>query len=609
MASQSSIDAATADLYARMFREGIASGRIDKWSELAPVGEVASVELERRWCTLEGEYRPTGHFETHPNFERRLFLEPRRAANLREGTRYRVEGVVGNCPIGGAGSEGRTIIAYAIEALTASAARDFGTRTIHARRAEGVASSTDPGFSPFDALIGASGEVRVAAALWFDGPNRTVARAQDRCRTSWAKMFGDAHPSSIFTVAEDPPPRDALELPHEPDALLHAVLEHLARATCAGTAKSLAVHATLIVEVSGRVLVVRHGAGAFGFEDEGQTSHASGGPPLVIIEAGAASIAGPTAARECRAAAWHVRFGDGLVANELCCTPAPSASATTIAAAVRVADDDAPGAGAATTGHTVVVVHGHGGHNTAWLPARLAARSLCERLRSPAERPCYWGAADRLPMHWGFGHLSDFRSADVTYETWAALVDRAPLRVTPAGVERGLLDLDRAIARTSEDGSIRGAITACTFAHLDGDRLWGLHVGIGRALRFRPGAPSLDELTQEHLVDVILRQRGEPVPAWAGNGNILAGALGDLAKEGTLVSLEHFSCALEAGDLVLISSTRIPIADAELQLVLEAAAARAASIDDVCAAIGAAIDVVPTQRSIAWALLAASARR
>lgn len=171
-----SIALAATALYAERYRTGVVDGTLGKWSERVPVAELTSFEQDRRRCTVDGKYRSTGHFETHPNFARRLFLRTLRDAELREGTRYRVEGLVGNGAIGGpADSVERTVVAVAVEALSCAAPRAFGERVLVALRAEAPAENAAPGFAPLDVLAGIVGATRVVAALWFDAGPRSPA--------------------------------------------------------------------------------------------------------------------------------------------------------------------------------------------------------------------------------------------------------------------------------------------------------------------------------------------------------------------------------------------------------------------------------------------------
>jgi hypothetical protein len=601
------VDRTIAEELAWQFFDDLGAGRCERWSKLVPVDALMSFDQPRRWCTIEGEYLWTGHPETHPAFARRMFLSAR--ADLRQGTRYRVEGVAGTGSVGGLSSRpARKMVAISIEALSAGVARAFGDRRLHARRCEAAPIAADPAFAPLDVLVGVAGELRVAAALWFDAPNRAIARAQDLCRARWTAMFGDEQAPSLFTVVNrvdrvNPagvlPRRARVILPTEPGAALQVIRAQLAEAACTGADPSLVLHATLVAEHAGAVLVVRDGGGSFTLDEDARPvgGDTSTRPPLVVIAAGQPTVAEAHDPVLHARGPWQVRFGEGTGANEMTCA-SPSA-ATTATTANRIEEDRPLRAGAAATHRMALVVHGESAEGgDAWLPARLAARSLGARLGGEDEPIEYVGAADRLPIRWGHAGQGDISAALTRFSEWSEMVDRSPLRATRAGAERAFLELDTALRGTDYVGApIRHSRTSCTFARLERDHLWGVHSGIGRALRFARRTRTLEVLTCEHYLDLLLRRRGDVTPDLPPQ--ILVGALGFGTAEHAQQP-ERFECSFEPGDVAILCSERFAISDDALRDLIDAAPA--GSVAEVSVAIDHALGRA-SQRDIAWALL------
>jgi serine/threonine protein phosphatase PrpC len=222
----------------------------------------------------------------------------------------------------------------------------------------------------------------------------------------------------------------------------------------------------------------------------------------------------------------------------------------------------------------VVVADGMGGHCTGWLGARLAVRALVERL-SPTGR--FLGAADGFPDDWGWaGAMQSRAAAEHMYQECAGdFGDRTAL---PPDLALLFSAIDKVVANIPAHASIHGVLVGCLAAVIEGARVRGTHVGIGRALVLREGATEVESIVVEHYMHLVVDRLSLPEVRGLDPSQIprqiIVNGLGGLSRAG--VGIDHFDLELGAGDLLFLCSRQLDIPDDEL-----ARLARQATDNDV----------------------------
>lgn len=209
----------------------------------------------------------------------------------------------------------------------------------------------------------------------------------------------------------------------------------------------------------------------------------------------------------------------------------------------------------------LVVADGMGGHCTGWLSARLATRTIVERL---APRGAFIGAANGFPDDWGWaGAMQSRATAERVYDEIAGdLGDRAAL---PRDLTELFLVIDKVV------GNIRAHFptddqVGCIAATIEGSRVRGVHAGIGRVLVLRAGATEVENIVVEHFMHLVAHRMRAKLPAdfdpAAMPQQITVNALGCLEYSG--VGIDPFEIDLAPGDLLVLSSRRLDITDRDL---------------------------------------------
>jgi serine/threonine protein phosphatase PrpC len=232
----------------------------------------------------------------------------------------------------------------------------------------------------------------------------------------------------------------------------------------------------------------------------------------------------------------------------------------------------------------LVVADGMGGHCTGWLGARLAVRAIVERLAPADGGARFVGAAGGFPDDWGWaGAMQSQRAAERVYdECVAALGDPAAL---PRELAALFSAIDRVAGTVPPRFRIDGLMVQCIAATVDGARVHGAHVGIGRALLLRAGAEEFQSLVVEHYWHLVSERatisagvEREQIPR-----NIIISGLGGLAVAG--VGIDEFDVELAAGDVLLLCSRRLDIPEEEVARVTRAALRDGAPLDELARAL------------------------
>ena len=207
--------------------------------------------------------------------------------------------------------------------------------------------------------------------------------------------------------------------------------------------------------------------------------------------------------------------------------------------------------GAGIDRDTLVVACGVYGYGGRWLASRLAVRLVLE-----PDATHLVGAAAALPDSWARDSRGP-REAARAYDDCAAPMRRASPRPALAAT---LAEVDRVFAEAHAAGH-RDLAACCTAVRLDGPVLRGAHVGDGCVLVLRADEAGAPRLVAPHYLhvpeDPTLR--------------ILANSLG--AHSGEL-RVDAFTVDLRAGDLLLLASEDLPLADAEIVALVGAWRAR-----------------------------------
>ncbi|MDI1431404.1 hypothetical protein [Polyangium sorediatum] len=244
----------------------------------------------------------------------------------------------------------------------------------------------------------------------------------------------------------------------------------------------------------------------------------------------------------------------------------------------------------------LVVSDGPGGHGTGWLGARLTVRGLLARGSTSAAEARFVGAADGAPdlARWTGGVA---RAADIEYEKHAADAgDRAARELASL-----FADIDRELAGPPKH-SPASLLAGCTATRLDGARVLGAHVGIGRALLFRAGADHFENLVVEHYMHLV----GNRTPQFRDIDpaqiplNIMVNGLGALASSG--VGIDRFAVELGAGDLLLLCSRRLDIPDEEAARIARTALDDGVPLHELARAIERRAAMTPSPSDVAFAI-------
>ncbi|MDI3284197.1 hypothetical protein [Polyangium sp. 15x6] len=218
----------------------------------------------------------------------------------------------------------------------------------------------------------------------------------------------------------------------------------------------------------------------------------------------------------------------------------------------------------------LVVADGMGGHCTGWLGARLAVRALVEPFASAGAEDRFVGAADGFPDDWGWaGAMQSRRAAERVYEACAA--DFGDPAALPRDLAAMFSEIDRVVADVPKHDRIHGLLVGCIAATVEGARVRGIHVGIGRALLLRAGAHHFESLVVEHYLHLVadrMPQARDIDPAQIPL-NIIVNGLGGLTQAG--VGVDPFDVELGAGDLLLLCSRRMDVPEEEVARIARAA--------------------------------------
>ncbi len=204
----------------------------------------------------------------------------------------------------------------------------------------------------------------------------------------------------------------------------------------------------------------------------------------------------------------------------------------------------------------LVVANGMGGHCTGWLSARLATRTIVERL---APRGAFIGAANGFPDDWGWaGAMQSRAAAERVYDEIAGdLGDRAAL---PRDLTELFLVIDKVVGNIRAHFPTDGQV-GCIAATIEGSRVRGVHAGIGRVLVLRAGATEVESIVVEHLMHLVAHRMRVKLPAGFDPAEmaqqITVNALGCLEYSG--VGIDPFEIDLARGDLLVLSSRRLDI--------------------------------------------------
>lgn len=234
----------------------------------------------------------------------------------------------------------------------------------------------------------------------------------------------------------------------------------------------------------------------------------------------------------------------------------------------------------------LVVADGIGGHCTGWLGARLAVRTLLERLAPPNAQPAYLGAADQVPDDWGWaGAMQSRRAGERLYDDCRALL--GDLAALPQDLPALFSAIDHLLTHIPESARVRGLLVGCIAAALDGARVRGAHVGIGRALLLRAGADALEDLVVEHYWHLVVDRLPLPpgISAAQVPANLIIHGLGLLSTSS--LGVDAFDITLAPGDLLLLCSRRLDIPDDEVVALARTALDARAPLDALARAIEA----------------------
>jgi serine/threonine protein phosphatase PrpC len=130
-------------------------------------------------------------------------------------------------------------------------------------------------------------------------------------------------------------------------------------------------------------------------------------------------------------------------------------------------------------------------------------------------------------------------------------------------------------------------MVGCIAAIVEGARVHGAHVGIGRALLLRAGAEELESLVVEHYLHLVLDRMGSALAPGVDRAaiprNIISNGLGGLRT--AAVGIDDFDVELGAGDLLLLSSQRLSLPDEEVARLARAALDDGAPLDELARTI------------------------
>jgi serine/threonine protein phosphatase PrpC len=228
----------------------------------------------------------------------------------------------------------------------------------------------------------------------------------------------------------------------------------------------------------------------------------------------------------------------------------------------------------------LVVADGIGGHCTGWLGARLAVRALCAPFASSDPAARFVGAADGFPDDWGWaGAMQSRRAAERVYEACAA--DFGDPAALPRDLAAVFSEIDRVVANVPNHDRIHGLIVGCIAATLEGARVRGVHVGIGRALLLRAGAHHFESLVVEHYMHLVADRMPEcrDIDPAQMPPNIIVNALGGLAHSG--IGIDRFEVELAAGDLILLCSRRLDVPEEEVAVIARKAVDDGAPLEEL----------------------------
>lgn len=232
----------------------------------------------------------------------------------------------------------------------------------------------------------------------------------------------------------------------------------------------------------------------------------------------------------------------------------------------------------------LVVADGIGGHCTGWLGARLATRIPVERLSVARSEARFVGAADLVPDDWGWaGSMQSREAGEWIYQE--CVDELGDLAALPRDLEALLTAIDRVMATVPARARIQGLSTGCIVALVEGTRVHGAHVGVGRALLLRAGADRFEDLVVAHYLHLVLDRMGIDPPPDPSSipDRIVCNGLGML--ESCTIGVDRFDVELGAGDLLLLCSARLDLDDDEVVRLAQRALDERSPLDELARTI------------------------
>ncbi len=218
---------------------------------------------------------------------------------------------------------------------------------------------------------------------------------------------------------------------------------------------------------------------------------------------------------------------------------------------------------AACDGVVFAVADGDCDRNTGWLGARFVVRTVLERLGQL--NTLLLGAADLIPEPWGFWTRSR-EEGEQLYSDCVQALGACP----PGELAALFAAIDGVFGTVLPPARVKGMLVSTTAGKLEGKRVIGAHAGLGRASVLRANADQFEELAIPHYLHLV----GQRMTAIKGLDptklprRVLCSGLGCLNAE---VGIDSFESELESGDLLLLTSGDLDLADAELLALLRTA--------------------------------------
>lgn len=214
--------------------------------------------------------------------------------------------------------------------------------------------------------------------------------------------------------------------------------------------------------------------------------------------------------------------------------------------------DDAAGA----SPRAVVVAHGHGGHHTGWLGARLCVRSVIDRFGGEPSATVLLGAADGILPDDPRWPAATHERSEAGY-SWAASSYSACITAldtecpNPVDLAALLSAVDRVPSKLHNRPNLA---TSCIAVQLDGRTVRGAHVGAGRALLLR-GSGGIETLVAPQFLPVV------------GHRKVIGNLIGQLTHA-CASGVESFEVEVDEDDQVFLCAIDLEIPDDEIAQLL-----------------------------------------